>query len=144
MMMERNPEDPSQDRVPGTDSIRRISWLTPAIGLAAGLAAALARRWDWAEGLVFGSALAWLNFRWLRRGVAALAVASAAQEGFQKPHVPVWTYFAAAFRYSLIAFALYVIFIYLHVPLLSLVVGLCALGAATIFASLWEVMHSAD
>ena len=143
-MTERIPEDPSQGRVPGTDSVRRIAWLTPAIGLAAGLVAALARRWDWAEGLVLGSALAWLNFRWLRRGVEALATASAAQEGVQKPQVPLWTYFAAAFRYGLIAFALYVIFAYLHVPLLSLAVGLCALGAATILASLWEVFYSAE
>jgi small-conductance mechanosensitive channel len=143
-MTERTPVGSSLDRVPGADSVRRIAWLTPAIGLAAGIAAVLARRWDWAEGLVFGSALAWLNFRWLRRGVEALAAASVAQEGFQKPQVPVWTYLAAAFRYGLIALALYVIFTYLHVPLLSLVVGLCALGAATIFASLWEVIHPAN
>jgi len=46
-----------------------------------------------------------------------------------------------AFRYGLIALAVYVIFIYLRVPLVSMVVGLCALGAATIAASVYEIWH---
>jgi small-conductance mechanosensitive channel len=120
---------------------RRISWLTPPVGLAAGAAAALLHRWDWAAGLAIGAALAWLNFFWLRRGIQALVTDSVSQEGREKPRVSLWTYFAAAFRYALIALAVYVIFIYLHVPLVSLLVGLCALGAATIAASVWEAVH---
>jgi hypothetical protein len=48
------------------------------------------------------------------------------------------------FRYGLIALAVYVIFIYLRVPLVSMVVGLCALGAAAIAASVYEILHPAD
>jgi len=58
--------------------------------------------------------------------------------------VPFLTYFAMVFRYGLIAFAVYVIFIYLRVPLVSMVVGLCALGAAAIAASVYEIWHPSE
>jgi len=45
------------------------------------------------------------------------------------------------FRYGLIGFCVYVIFDVLKVPLASMVVGLCALGAATIAASVYEILR---
>ncbi len=98
----------------------------------------------WGAGLAVGAALAWLNFRWLRRGLDALVVASTAQAGEENPKVPLLSYFSMLFRYGLIALAVYVIFIYLRIPLVSMVVGLCALGAATIAASVYEILHPAD
>jgi len=98
----------------------------------------------WGAGLAIGAFLAWLNFRWLSKGLDALVVASTAQAGEEKPVVPILTYFAMLFRYGLIALAVYVIFIYLRVPLVSMVVGLCALGAATIAASVYEILHPSD
>jgi hypothetical protein len=123
---------------------RRISWLTLLIGLAAAVLVALLRDRLWGAGLAIGAALAWLNFRWLRRGLDALVLASTAQVGKEKPAVPLLSYFGMLFRYGLIAFAVYVIFEYLRVPLVSMVVGLCALGAATIAASVYEILHPAD
>jgi hypothetical protein len=120
---------------------RRIAWLTLVLGGAAALAAVILRRWSWAEGLAIGTALAWLNFRWLKRGLDALVEVSTAQEGFAKPRIPVGTWFRLLFRYGLIAFCVYVIFEYLKVPLASMVVGLCALGAATITASVYEILR---
>jgi small-conductance mechanosensitive channel len=102
------------------------------------------RRRDWAAGLAIGTVLAWLNFRWLKRGLDALVPASKAQEGREKPQVPLAAYFTAVFRYGLLALAVYVIFIYLHVPLGSMVVGFCALAAATITASVWEILRPVD
>jgi len=122
----------------------RISWLTLLIGLVAAFLTALLRDRLWGLGLAIGAALAWLNFRWLRRGLDALVAASTAQAGKEKPEVPLLSYFAMLFRYGLIALAVYVIFIYLRVPLVSMVVGLCALGAATIAASVYEILHPAD
>jgi ATP synthase I chain len=122
----------------------RISWLTLLIGFVAALLVALLRDRLWGAGLAIGTALAWLNFRWLRRGLDALVVASTAQAGKEEPAVPLLSYFAMLFRYGLIALAVYVIFIYLRVPLASMVVGLCALGAATIAASVYEILHPAD
>ncbi|MGB7281850.1 MAG: ATP synthase subunit I [Candidatus Acidiferrum sp.] len=120
---------------------RRIAWLTLTLGGAAALAAGFLRRWSWAEGLAVGAALAWLNFRWLKRGLDALVAASVAQEGRAKPRVPLGTWFRMIFRYALIALCVYVIFEYLKVPLVSMLAGLCALGAATLAASLYEILH---
>ncbi len=123
---------------------RRISWLTLLIGLVAGLLVALLSDRLWGAGLGIGAALAWLNFRWLRRGLDALVSVSTAQAGKEKPVVPMASYSGMLFRYGLIALAVYVIFIYLKVPLVSMVVGLCALGAATIAASVYEILHPSD
>jgi ATP synthase I subunit len=132
------------DSPPAAVTERRISWLTLLIGLLAALLVAILRDRFWGAGLAIGAALAWLNFRWLRRGLDALVLASTAQAGKEKPVVPLLSYFAMVFRYGLIAFAVYVIFEYLRVPLVSMVVGLCALGAATIAASVYEILHPAD
>jgi hypothetical protein len=129
------------DSLPAAVTERRISWLTLLIGLASALSVALLRDRLWGLGLAIGAALAWLNFRWLRRGLDALVLASTSQAGKEKPVVPFLSYFAMVFRYGLIALAVYVIFVYLRVPLVSMIVGLCALGAATIAASVYEILH---
>jgi hypothetical protein len=123
---------------------RRIAWLTLAIGAVAALATGLSYRWIWAAGLLIGAGLAWLNFRWLRRGMDALVEAANAQAGAVKTRVPVGTYFRALFRYGLIAFIVYVIFKLLGIPLVSMVLGLLALGAAAIAASVYELWHPVE
>jgi small-conductance mechanosensitive channel len=120
---------------------RRISWLTLVFGGASGLVAGLLRGRVWGLGLVIGAVLAYLNFRWLRRGLDELVRASTAQADLKKPQVPLGSYFLALVRYGLIGLTVYVIFEYLHVPLASMVVGLCALGAAAIAASVYEIWH---
>ncbi len=128
----------------GERTERRIAWLTLLIGFAAGgLVAALRDPW-WGAGLAIGGLLAWLNFRWLRQGLDALVAASTAQAGAEQPRVPVGAYFRAIFRYALIAFLVYVIFKFLRVPLVSMVVGLCALGAATIAVSVYEIWRPVE
>ena len=126
----------------GLRTERRIAWLTLVFGSAASSAAAFAGNRLWAVGLLIGAVLAWLNFRWLRKGLDALVTASAAQAGAAKPRVPVGSYFAALFRYALIALMVYVIFKILRVPLASMVVGMCALAAAAIAASVYELWTS--
>jgi uncharacterized membrane protein YvlD (DUF360 family) len=134
-------EDPSAEsaRLLGQATERRIGWLIPAIGLTAAAIVALNHHRDWAIGIAAGSALAWLNFRWLAQGLDALVIDSTAQAGLQKPQVSVVTYFLAAFRYILIALCVYGIFKFLSIPLVSLLLGLCSLGAATIAASIYEI-----
>jgi ATP synthase I chain len=129
------------DSSPAAVTERRISWLTLLIGSVAALLVALLRDRFWGAGLGIGAALAWLNFRWLRRGMDGLVLASTAQAGNEKPVMPLLSYFGMIFRYGLIAFAVYVIFKYLRVPLASMVVGMCALGAATIAASVYEILR---
>ena len=128
----------------GSRTERRISWLTLLIGLLAGLLIAVLRDLVWGVGVGIGTVLAWVNFRLLERGLNALVHASQAQAGKEKPAVPLQSYFAMAIRYGLIAFAVYVIFEFLRIPILSMIVGLCALGAATIAASVYEILRPVD
>ncbi|HKW56511.1 MAG TPA: ATP synthase subunit I [Candidatus Acidoferrum sp.] len=128
----------------GAPTERRISWLTLAFGGAAAAVALLGRERAWSAGLAAGTALAWLNFRWLQRGLDSLARASAEQASQSKPQVPLSSYFFALLRYALIAMAVYVIFEYLHVPLASMILGLCALGAAALAASVYEIWRPAE
>jgi hypothetical protein len=129
--------------ISGVQTERRISWLTLTIGVAAAISFLFAGRVTWAAGIAIGAVLAWLNFRWLGRGLDALVSAATEQEGRREPQVPLATYFTALFRYALIGLCVYVIFVYLHVPLGSLIVGLCALGAAAIAASVYEILRPA-
>jgi len=123
---------------------QRISWLTLLLGLIAAATSAILQRVPWAIGLAIGTILAWLNYRWLRRGLDALVIASKAQEGLERPRVPRSTYFVALFRYGLLALSVYLIYTYLHVPLGSMIVGMCALAAAAIAASVWEILRPVD
>ena len=125
----------------GARTEKRIAWLTVAFGVAAASLALLLRERRWAVGLAVGSALGWLNFRLLGRGLDALVLQSLAQHSRERVQVPITTYLGIAFRYALIGLSVYVIFMYLHVPLASLIFGLCALAAAAIAASVWEVLR---
>lgn len=139
--------------VAGEQVLRRITALTLGFGLAAAMAALALRRMDWAKGLAGGAVLAWLNFRWLSRGIRALVDAALAQArdstsdaesaktDAKSSAYPVVTYLTLVFRYALVGLGVYVIFIYLHVPLISIGLGLCAFVAAILTASVWEIVR---
>lgn len=122
----------------------RISFLTLLLGVLAGLPVGHFRGWRWGLGIFIGAILAWIDFRWLTQGVDALAGAATAQADQPKARAPLLTYFKALLRYGLIALCVYVIFRYLSVPVLSMIFGLCALGAATIAVSVHELLQSPD
>ena len=78
------------------------------------------------------------------RASSQASVASDASEApvthVQSGNSPLGTYVMLLFRYALVAVGVYVIFIYLHVPLISIGLGLCALVAAIMAASVWEIL----
>jgi small-conductance mechanosensitive channel len=119
----------------------RISQLTLVIGLLTAVPVAFLHSARFGAGIFIGSVLAWLNFRWLKQGLDALTAAIAERK---KGKVPISTYFKAMFRYGLIALIAYVIFRYLKVPALSMILGLCALGAATVAVSVYEILRPRD
>lgn len=137
----------------GERVLKRIQWLTLGFGAAVAIVAYVLQRADWAEGLLAGAILSWLNFRWLQSGIrgifeSAMAQAQAVPEGSERPVSSsnsvtsgMLRAFSLLFRYGLVALAVYVIFIYLHVPLVSIGLGLCALVAAIITASVWEALR---
>ena len=117
-----------------------ISFCTLLFGALAALPVALFHGLPWGAGILVGAILAWLNFRWLKQGLDTLTAATG-RGNRRGAHVPVGTYFAACFRYGLIGLAVYVIFRYLNVPVLSMILGLCALGAATMVVSVYEILR---
>ncbi len=121
-----------------------ISDLTILLGVVAAIPTGYFHSWRFGAGIFIGALLAWLNFRWLKQGLDALTQAVTAQDDQKKGKVPIATYFKAVFRYGLIALAVYVIFKYLNVPALSMVLGLCALGAATLVVSVYSILHPVD
>ncbi len=137
-------ESPSVDISRYLASERRISWLTLLLGVLAALPVGYFYGWRWGSGILIGAVLAWLNFRWLRQGLDALTEGAMAQADRPRAKVPVGVYFRAVFRYVLIALAVYVIFKYLHVPVLSMILGLCALGVATMAVSVHEILNPVD
>jgi ATP synthase I chain len=128
----------------GRRTERRIGWLTLVFGFVATAVVLGLRHKRWAAGLAIGTVLGWLNFRWLKRAADALVTVSTAQEGREKPKVPLTAYLAPLFRYGLLGLTVYVIFVFLHVPLGSMILGFCALAAAAIAASVWEILRPVD
>lgn len=145
--------DKSDVPAPGERILLRIQLLTLGFGAGVAVVALALHRMDWAKGLLCGAALGWLNFRWLQSGIrglfdSAIARAKAVPEGSEAPVTnanPVTSgmirAFSLLFRYALVAAGVYVIFIYLHVPLVSIGLGLCALVAAIVAASVWEALQ---
>jgi hypothetical protein len=122
---------------------RRIAHLTLILGGLASVAAAFVYSIRVGAGVLIGAILAWINFRWLERAMDSVTRASTAQEGSPEARVPVSSYLGLFARYALIAAVVYVIFSAFRIPVLSMLVGLCALGAAAIMATLFEVLSPA-
>lgn len=121
---------------------RRIAQLTLILGAAAAVAAGFRYSVRAGAGVLLGALLAWINFRWLERAMDSVARASTAQEGSPDARVPVSSYLGLFARYVLIAAVVYATFSVFRIPIVSILVGLCALGAAAITATLIEVMSS--
>ena len=119
---------------------RRIGRLTWIVGGLAAAGALFIYTWREGAGVMIGAALAWVNFRCLERAMDSVTQASTAQAGSPEARVPVSGYFGLFLRYILLAGAVYVIFSRLRISVLSMLVGMCALGAAAILATLWEVL----
>ncbi|HEX3376724.1 MAG TPA: ATP synthase subunit I [Candidatus Acidoferrales bacterium] len=119
---------------------RRIAWLTLVVGAMAAVGASFLFTIRIGAGVLIGAVLAWINFRWLGNALDAVTRSSIAQEGSPQARVPVLSYLGMIARYALIAGVVYVIFSRLQIPILSMLVGLCALGVAAISATVWEVV----
>ena len=123
---------------------RRIAYLTLILGAAAAVAAAFRYSLRAGAGVLIGAILAWINFHWLERAMDSVTRASTAQEGSPEARVPASSYLGLFARYALIAAVVYATFSLLRIPILSILVGLCALGAAAITATLMEVLSPED
>jgi hypothetical protein len=124
----------------GSATLRRIEWLTLALGAAGSVAAGW--RWGWrgAVGLAIGAILSWLNFRWLKGSVLAFGrAATAAGENEQTARVPKSAYAKFFGRFALLLVAVYVILTRSVFPAVALLAGLFASAAAVVVGILWEL-----
>ena len=111
---------------------RRIEYLTVAIAVIASVAVAIHWGTKSGAGLAVGAALSWINYRWMKQGVNALAKLSTAQAGEEKASVPVSVYFKVIGRYALLIAAAYVILRGFSLPAASVLAGFFVVVAAVI------------
>jgi hypothetical protein len=132
---------PAADPVPDSHSrfSLRLQRLIFVLGIVASALAAFLVSWRAGAGIAIGTVLAWLNYRWMDRGLGAIMSAALAQQGIPQPRVPMRVYYGFAGRYALIAVLVYASVRFLNVPVLAVFVGLFSLGAAAMAESLYEV-----
>jgi hypothetical protein len=120
---------------------KRIGYLTVAIGAVAGVTVAFASSVRMGAGILVGSLVACVGFRWLESALDGLVRVTTALPGSVEARVPMGAVLKIVGRYALMGSAVYVTFFVFQVPVVSMLIGLCALGAATIVASLYEIWH---
>jgi len=123
---------------------RRISKLTLILGAVASVSACLLFSFRVGAGVWIGAMLAWLNFRWLEGALDALVEVSVGRADSVEAKLPPGAFFRLFGRYALIAVVVYVTFSVFKISVLSILVGLCALGLASVSASLYEILAPAD
>jgi len=119
---------------------QRIATLTLSFGAIAAIIVALTVTWRWGIGILIGAALAWINFLWLEQGLSAISKLSQAQHGAPKPRISLWVWIKVFSRYGLIGILLYTAWVLVHIPVVSMLAGLCALGAAAMAEGLYETI----
>jgi len=128
--MTTNADDDFYERVTS-----RIFKVTLAIA-AAGTVAALAwRGWRAGAGFALGSALSWINFRWLKHAVDALGGTRAQRA--PRPRLAV----LAGFRYLLLGGVAYAILSYSSISLGATLAGLFVSITAVIVEIFFEVVY---
>ena len=122
----------------------RIAKLTLILGAVASVCACLLFSFRVGAGVWIGAMLAWLNFRWLEGALDSLVKVSVGRADSVEARLPAGAFFRLFGRYALIAAVVYVTFSLFKISVLSILVGLCALGLASISASLYEILSPAD
>lgn len=129
----------------------RVEMLTLLLGAAGAVWAA--ERWGWrgAAGLAVGTALSWLNFRWLKGSVRAFGSAAGAAgmatnagaAAAAPARVGKGAYFQFIGRYVLLLGGVYVILTRTSLPAVSIFVGLFTVAAGVVVGIVYELLASA-
>ncbi len=123
---------------------RRVESLTLGLGAAGAFVAALVWGGRPAGGVGVGAALAWVNYRWLKQGAAALAALSAAQADAPKVRIPKRVYVKFFGRSALFLGIVYVIFRYSILPLAAVLGGLFVVVAAVLMEMVYELVSMGE
>lgn len=125
-----NPDDEFYERVTS-----RIFRVTLAIAGAGTVVALAWRGWKVGAGFALGSAISWINFRWLKHAVDSLSGKRAQRA--PRPRLAV----LAGFRYLLLGGAAYVILRFSSISLGATLAGLFVSVTAVIVEIFFEVVY---
>lgn len=122
---------------------RRVEYFTAGLG-AAGTAVA-AFEWGWRSGASFalGAGIAWINYRWLRGAVSALARSAVAQAGQETVKTPKSVYIKFLGRFALLLLAVYVILSRSLLPAGGFMAGLFTVVAAVLVEMIYLLARGA-
>jgi ATP synthase I chain len=120
---------------------RRIEGFLIALGAAMTAGAAIGWGVRAGAGAAVGTALCWLNFRWLRQGAAALIRLSQAMATLEKPRVPPVVHLKFFGRLLLLLLVAYVILAWLRLPAIAFLCGLVAVVPAVVLELGYELVH---
>jgi hypothetical protein len=120
---------------------RRIERFLVGLGAAITLGAAIGWGLRAAEAAVIGTALCWLNFRWLRQGAAALIRVGQAQAEAENVRVPPIVRLKFLGRLILLLVVAYVILAWLRLPAVAFLCGLVAVIPAIVLELGYELVH---
>jgi hypothetical protein len=121
---------------------RRIEHFTLAIGAIASIATGIFWNLKAGAGVATGALLSWINYRWLKQGINALARLSTEQAGAEKPRVPASVYLKFLGRYALLIVAAYAILRGFSLPAPSFMAGLFAVVAAVLVEMTVQLFRS--
>jgi hypothetical protein len=118
---------------------RRLEKLLVGVGVATTIGAGIGWGLRAAEGAIVGTAVCWLNFRWLRQGAAALIRLGEAQSTLEKPYVPPLVHVKFFGRLLLLLVVAYAILAWLRLPAIAFLCGLVAVVPAIVIELVYEL-----
>ena len=118
---------------------RRLEMLIAGLGATMAVGVGLGWGMRAAEAAAIGTALCWLNFRWLRQGAGAIVRLGMAQAGAQVVHVPRMVHAKFFGRLVLLLIVAYAILAWLRLPVIAFLCGLVAVVPAILVELVYEV-----
>jgi hypothetical protein len=118
---------------------RRLEKFLLVVGAATTIGAGVGWGLRAAAGAAVGTALCWLNYRWLRLGAAALIRIGQAQATYENPRVPPLTHIKFFGRLLLLLVVAYVILAWLRLPAIAFLCGLVAVVPAILIELGYEL-----
>lgn len=120
---------------------RRIERWLVVLGAAMVIAAQVGWGGWAASSAAIGTAVCWLNFRWLRQGAASLMRLGLAQARAEQVHVPRIVHAKFFGRLVLLLVVAYVILAWLRLPVVAFLCGAVAVVPAIVVELFYELAH---
>ena len=114
---------------------------SPTVGGGITIGAAMGWGVRAAAGAAAGTALCWLNFRWLRQGAAGVIQLGLMQAGAEEVRIPKKVHAKFFGRLALLLLAAYAILALLRLPVIAVLCGLVVVAPAIVLELGYELIH---